>query len=172
MCSCPPGSPRRSGCPCSLSRATRSCCTPRLPLFPPFLPQDLAAPFFFPHRLPATRCRSLQVFLRWDATLLQSLRDASVPTSLSLWKDQVLLHRASPPSPLPLLLPSLSPHLSPHWQTCCCTLGQGFAGEPSWAGKQRRKGQGRIMGTVLSWVLLLAPSLPAPTAGLCCISSL
>lgn len=28
------------------------------------------------------------------------------------------------------------------------------------------------MGTVLSWVLLLAPSLPAPTAGLCCISSL
>lgn len=26
------------------------------------------------------------------------------------------------------------------------------------------------MGTVLSWVLLLAPFLPAPTAGLCCIS--
>lgn len=148
-----PCSPSRTAAgPRRLPRAARSCCTPALPLFPPCPPRPGAAPR-----------RTLPLppgVLRRDATPSPPFSDAFVPTSLSLRKDQVLLHGASP-----FLLP---PHLSPHWQTCCCTLAQGFAGDLEGQGGSAGAAGAGSRRRCFPVPLLPAPSLPAPAARLCC----
>lgn len=57
---------------------------PQISSLPSFPSSGPGCPVLLPAPSPSYTCRSLQLFLRWDATLLQPLRDASVPTSLSL----------------------------------------------------------------------------------------
>lgn len=158
----PPGCRRR--CPRSLPRAARSCCSPGLPLFPLVLPRS-GCPFSSPHRLSpaAARCLSLQLGRGASAA---APRCFSPHFLVPVKGPGAAAQRFS----LPLLPSFLPPHLSLHWQSRCA-LGRGSAGGPRGAAEQRSGRQGGIMGTVPPWVLLLLPPLPAPTAGLCCISA-
>ena len=146
------------GCLRSLPRAARSCCTPGFPLFPPVPSSGPGCRVLLPTPSP---CYPLPF-----PSTVSALGHGTVTATLRCFSPHFLVPVKGPGAAAPrfsLPLPFLSPHLSLHWQTCCCTLGQGFAGGPCGTGEQHSNGQGRIMGTLLSWVLLLSPSLPSCT---------